>query len=402
MHVRCPDRMAGDTYREVLELLGELFSVVQALPPSAALVELRGALRYHGATAAHLGDVLRLRTVSHLGIDVRVGIGPTVTVATTASAQVPHPGGVLAIDAADVTDWLALLPVEELHGIGPRHAATLKRYGIDRVGLLAALPPATVQRMLGGKTGRMAVDRARGIDPRTVTPRLQPASAAVRHRFPRDVHDGAAARAALLGLVVQLGAELRCRGQAARALTLTLSFAGGPRWEKTRRLTEPSAHEDDLRLLAYQVMDAAGLQRGRLTGLGLRGEDLVDAGLVAEQLSLDAARQARLVAESAADRIRKRFGPGVIGPAATSGRRLDDEAVDGLVGVVLKRRVGQVGEDVRLVDQGALQLVGRACVEHAAGQVRVGDAVDQSFRADLKLVGDPQGGEDVLGRHAQR
>lgn len=149
MHVRCPDRMAGDTYREVLELLGELFSVVQALPPSAALVELRGALRYHGATAAHLGDVLRLRTVSHLGIDVRVGIGPTVTVATTASAQVPHPGGVLAIDAADVTDWLALLPVEELHGIGPRHAATLKRYGIDRVGLLAALPPATVQRMLG-------------------------------------------------------------------------------------------------------------------------------------------------------------------------------------------------------------------------------------------------------------
>ncbi|WP_420309232.1 hypothetical protein ACOB87_00510 [Streptomyces sp. YS-B37] len=77
------------------------------------------------------------------------------------------------------------------------------------------------------------------------------------------------------------------------------------------------AHEDDLRLLAYQVMDAAGLQRGRLTGLALRGEDLVDAQLVAEQLSLVAARQARLVAESAADRIREKFGPGAIGPAAT-------------------------------------------------------------------------------------
>ncbi|WP_329550585.1 hypothetical protein [Streptomyces sp. NBC_00696] len=44
---------------------------------------------------------------------------------------------------------------------------------------------------------------------------------------------------------------------------------------------------------------------------------MVDAGLVVEQLSLDAGRQARLVAESAADRIRERFGPGVIGPAAT-------------------------------------------------------------------------------------
>ncbi|WP_369037825.1 hypothetical protein [Streptomyces adonidis] len=103
--------------------------------------------------------------------------------------------------------------MEDLHGIGPRHAATLKRYGVDRVGLLAALPPTTVQRMLGGKAGRMALDRARGIDPRTVTPRFQPASATVRHRFAHDVHDGGAARAALLGLVVQLGAELRRRGR---------------------------------------------------------------------------------------------------------------------------------------------------------------------------------------------
>ncbi|MFJ4633555.1 hypothetical protein [Streptomyces sp. NPDC088847] len=317
MHVRCPERLPDELYRLVLEQLGELSPVVQALPPTAALVDLRGALRYHAATASQLGDVLRLRTVSRYGIDVRVGIGPTVTVATTASAQVPHPGGVLAVAPDDAVDWLAMLPVEDLHGIGPRQAAALRHYGVDRVGLLAALPPATVQRILGGRAGRMAVDRARGIDPRTVTPRRQPASATVRHRFPHDVHDGAAARAALLGLVVQLGAELRRRGQAARALTLTLSFAGGPKWEKTRRMVEPSAHEDDLRLLAYQLMDAAGLQRGRLTGLALRGEDLVDAEQVAEQLSLDAARQARLVAESAADRIRAKFGPGAIGPAAT-------------------------------------------------------------------------------------
>ncbi|WP_328930945.1 MULTISPECIES: hypothetical protein [unclassified Streptomyces] len=290
---------------------------MQALPPTAALVDLRGALRYHAATSAHLADVLRLRTVSRYGIDVRFGIGPNVTVATTASAQVQRPGGFLAIDPDAAADWLALLPAEDLHRIGPRQAATLKRYGIDRVGLLAVLPPATVQRMLGGTAGCMAVDRVRGIDPRTVTPRLQPASATVRHRFPYDIHDGAAARVALLGLVVQLGAELHDRGQSARALTLTLSFADGPAWEKTRRMVEPSAHEDDLRLLASQVKDTAGPQRGRLTGLALRAEDLVTAGQVAEQLSFDAARRARLVAESAADRIRAEFGPGAIGPVAT-------------------------------------------------------------------------------------
>ncbi|MFE5034449.1 hypothetical protein [Streptomyces sp. NPDC056683] len=55
----------------------------------------------------------------------------------------------------------------------PRQAAALKLYGVDRVGLLAALPAATVQRLLGN-AGRTAVDRARGIDPRTVTPRRLP------------------------------------------------------------------------------------------------------------------------------------------------------------------------------------------------------------------------------------
>ncbi|MEU7466301.1 MULTISPECIES: DNA polymerase Y family protein [Streptomyces] len=316
MHVRCPEKLSKETYRQVLELLAGLSAVVQALPPSAALVELKGALRYHGTTPQHLGEILRLRTVAQLGVDVRVGIGPTITVAATASARITDPGGVLAIIPGQAADWLAPLPVAALHGIGPRQAALLRRYGIHAVGQLAALPTATLQRLLGAAAGRRAADRARGIDPRPVTPRLLPASTAIRHTFPRDTHDGAAVRAALLSLVVQLALRLRRRGQAARALTLTLRFADGTGWEKTRRLPEPSAHEDDLRTVAYQLMDAAGLQRARLAGLVLKGDDLVDAGRVAQQISLDRARESRLVAEDAMDRVRRRFGPGAVGPAA--------------------------------------------------------------------------------------
>src|SRR5919112_1325869 len=118
MHVRCPDWLPEETYRQVLEQLAELSPVVQALPPSAALVELKGALRYHGAGARRLGEILRVRTLSRLGVDVRVGIGPSITVAATASGQIAPPGGVLAIDPEQVTDWLGALPVDALHGIG--------------------------------------------------------------------------------------------------------------------------------------------------------------------------------------------------------------------------------------------------------------------------------------------
>ncbi|MBT2423807.1 hypothetical protein J7F01_15315 [Streptomyces sp. ISL-22] len=202
--------------------------------------------------------------------------------------------------------------MEALHGIGPRQAAVLRDYGIHCVGLLAAVPPATVQRLLGGRVGRTAADRARGIDPRPVVPRTLPASATVRCAFPRHTLDGADVRAALLDLVVRLGLLLRRRDQAARAP----AFAGGGRWEKTRRVVEPSAHDEDLRVLAYQLMDAAGLQRGRLTAVALKGEDLIGADQVAQQISLDDGREARLVAEAAIGLVRDKFGHRVIGPAA--------------------------------------------------------------------------------------
>ncbi|SEB83430.1 hypothetical protein [Streptomyces sp. PAN_FS17] len=315
MHVRCPDRLPEETYRQVLELLAELSPVVQALPPSAALVELKGALRYHGTDGRHLGEILRVRALSRLGVDVRVGIGPSITVAATASAQVPQPGGVLAVEPGEAGAWLAPLPVDALQGIGPRQAETLHDYGIHSVGLLAAMPPATVQRLLGGRAGRTAADRARGIDPRPVVPRDLPSTATVRWRFARHTLDGADARAALLDLVVRLGQLLRGRDQAARALTLTLTFAGDGRWEKTRRLAEPSGHDDDLRQIAYQLMDAVGLQRGRLIAVALKGEDLIGADQVATQITFDDAREARLVAEEVADHVRDKFGPRAIGPA---------------------------------------------------------------------------------------
>jgi DNA polymerase-4 len=260
--------------------------------------------------------VLRLRSVARLGVDVRVGIGSSVTVAATASAQITGPGGVLVIEPGRETEWLAPLPVGALHGIGPSQAQVLEKYGVHCVGLLAALPPATVQRVLGGRAGRLAVDRARGIDPRPVVPQALPASATVRCAFARHTLDGAEVRAALLELVVRLGLLLRRRDRVARGLTLTLRFAGDATWEKTRRLVAAFAHDEDLRLLAYQLMDAAALQRGRLTGLALKGDDLVDAGRVAEQISLDTGREARLLAEHVSDRIRDKFGPGAIGPAS--------------------------------------------------------------------------------------
>ncbi|MFF4296166.1 hypothetical protein ACFY0N_21310 [Streptomyces vinaceus] len=317
LHVRCAGALTEEGYREVLELLREFSPTVQALPPRAALVQVRGARRYFGADAGRIAELVRLRALARLGTDVRIGVAGTWAVAATASAQVPGPGGVLVVPEGGVDGFLGLLPVEALHGIGPKQAQALRGYGLHTVGAVAAVSPGTVERILGQRAGRLAAERARGIDPRPVTPKDLPPSAAVRSGFTRHELDGPHARAVLLALVVRLGAVLRGRRQAARALSLTLQFAGGTRWERTRRLPEASGHDEDLRAAAYRLLDAAGLQRARLTGMVLRAEDLTDAGRASLQISLDPVREARLTVEAAVDRANARFGPGTVRPAAT-------------------------------------------------------------------------------------
>ncbi|WP_329583458.1 DNA polymerase Y family protein [Streptomyces sp. NBC_01361] len=320
MHVRCPLGLPEPVYRQVLELLGEVSPVVQAIPPGAALVELRGATLYFGAEPARIADVVRVRALARMGVDLRIGISTSWAIAATVSAQVPEPGGVLCVEAGQLAGFLGPLPVEDLYGIGEAAAKALRSYGVHTVGALAAIPPATVQRILGGRAGRLAVDRARGIDPRPVTPRSLPPAIVVRHRFTGHELEGFAVRARLLELVVRLCAVLRGREQVARAVTLHLTFAGGAKWEKSRRLVEASAHDEDLRTVAYRLMDAAGLQRGRLVGMALRGEDLVAAAAVVEQITFDRVRESRLRVEKAVDRANARFGAGTVAPAALLGK----------------------------------------------------------------------------------
>ncbi|MET4670559.1 nucleotidyltransferase/DNA polymerase involved in DNA repair [Streptomyces sp. PvR018] len=66
----------------------------------------------------------------------------------------------------------------ELYGIGPAQAHTPTAFGVHTIGILATLPESTVQRILGGRTGRLLHERAKGIDRRAVVPTHLPSPTA--------------------------------------------------------------------------------------------------------------------------------------------------------------------------------------------------------------------------------
>lgn len=320
LHVRCRPGTAEGDYRALLGLIHDISPTVQVLPPSAALVDVAGALRYWDATPYDLAQRIRVRALAHLGVDVRIGAGPNWTIAAMASKG--HlPITVVPDTPEQVRGFLDPLPVGMLHGIGPVQAGQLTGFGLTTVGTLAAVPESTVQRILGGRAGRLLRDRARGIDPRPVTPTGLPGSTSERRTFDSDVLDPDVIRTALLETAVVLGDRLRKRGQITGTLTLEVAFTGGSTLARTRQLPEPTAHTDDLRTGLYRMYDALHLQRARIRGITATADRLAPAGTAGGQISLDRARENRLRAEPVMDKVNAKFGPGAVRPATLAWRR---------------------------------------------------------------------------------
>ncbi len=326
LYVRFHPAPGEDVYQGLLTLLGELTPVVEALPPDAALADVRGALRYFGRDAAGLAEIVRVRALARYGVDCTVGVAANPLLARMAAhearevheAQGAQESGAVRTVPGDpdaVAAFLAGKPPIALPGVGPATARTLSAYGLDSAARIAAAPLSTLQRILGAATARRVHAWARGIDPAPVTPNAPARAMGAEHRFRRDELDPVRRRRALLTLADGLGVRLRTSGQVAAAISLTVRYADRSTTTRTRTLTEPTAHTPALTAAAYALHDALGLQRARVRSVALRVEGLTDAGLASHQLTFDPADEKSRRLEAAADRARARFGVSAVRPA---------------------------------------------------------------------------------------
>lgn len=311
-HIRLLRPDVGRGLPELMEVLARFTPVAQALPPSAAIAQMSGALRLFGVDPVGLANRLRLQGLALHGLDMAVGIGPTWSVAAMASARAGA-RGLLLVVPSETGSFLGPLPIEDLYGIQRTAAAQLRTLGVNTIGQLADLPAVTAARVLG-RPGPALREQARGIDRRTVTPGRETASAGLRADFPSDVLDGPQVRATALRLTTELAALLRSRGQATRSVTVAVRMADRSELAKTRTLPMASAHTDDLRRAVYEVLDGFGLQRARIRRIALTAQT-VDGAQAPTQLTFDPVREARVRAEPVIDALNRRYGPGTVGPA---------------------------------------------------------------------------------------
>jgi nucleotidyltransferase/DNA polymerase involved in DNA repair len=299
----------------LLGLLEEFTPVVQALPPDGALADLRGAERYFGRSAVELASVIRVRALARYGVDCAIGAGPGPMLARVA-LRAARPGVTCAVpeDPDGIADFLAGLPVSALPGVGAATTRTLCEYGLDTLGLVAAAPLSTLQRLIGAKAGRELREKASGIDRSRVVPNAVSRSLVTERPFDVDELDPDRHRRALLSAAEEIGVRLRAVEKVCRTLTLTVRYADRSSTTRSRTLKEPTAHSAALAGAAYGMYEALGLQRARVRALALRAEGLTSADQASYQLTFDPVDEKVRRIEEVADRARAKFGPRAVIP----------------------------------------------------------------------------------------
>ena len=245
------------------------------------------------------------------GLSCSVGAGGNKLQAKMASKRA-KPGGVWVVEPERFREEFGPLPVSVLPGVGERTVAVLSRLGIATVADLADAEETRLRSRLG-KWGAWYRGLARGEDPRPVIPRgEEPAAKSAGHEitFLSDRADPGYLRATIWLLADRVARRLRRHRLAAGTVVVRFKV-GRKRYSRQRALPRPTDEAATFAAQAWRLLEST--RRGRaLRLLGVAGAALHPAG---GEEALFPEERRRREALRAGDRLRDRFGEGVLLPA---------------------------------------------------------------------------------------
>jgi DNA polymerase IV len=305
----------GAVSREVMAIFRSVTPEVEPLSLDEAFLDISGAVRRLGAPAA-IGGLIRRQVRDELGITCSVGIASTKFVAKLASVHC-KPDGMLVIQADRVLEFLHPLPVSALWGVGARTAKVLARLGLRTVADLANAPVSTLERELGPATAAHLSALAWGRDERKVVTGTHDKSIGAEETFGTDIGDPELIRRELLRLAGRTARGLRSSGYVARTISVKLRRADFSTITRSRTLSEPTDVTQKIYATACELYAASGVADGVLLRLvGVRASGLSQASQAGTQLALGERPDTWRQAETAMDRITRRFGSGALRPGS--------------------------------------------------------------------------------------
>ena len=354
--VPVPRRACGEKSREIAAVLGRFAPVVAPASIDEWYLDLAGTEALYGEEPLETtAQRIRHAVAAETGLTVSIGGGTNRLVAKLAvelakphrrasasasgedagTAAAPIGGGAYVVPAGREGEFMTRFALRDIPLVGPRLQEELARAGLRTVRDALAHDAASLDRMLGARTGRWLHDRVRGIDPTPVEARDEAKSMGREETFDRDLHDEATIERELLRLAVRVSADLRADGLTARTVTVKVRDADFTTRQGSRTLARGVDSERAVATVARELLRR--LRRARRVGVRLLGVSL--SQLAEERAGAAQQPQLALFDEPAAaaggddgvetprdralsrmvDRIRARFGREAIVPGEILG-----------------------------------------------------------------------------------
>ncbi len=260
-----------------------------------------------------LGRRIRREIRDETGLPVTIGIGRNRMISKLAAKSV-KPDGLRLVPEGEEDAFMLPLPIGKIPGIGPKTAALFHDMNVHSVREFREIPRATLEALLGGKTGAALHERARGEDSRPVQEREIPRQVSRETTLEQPTADRAWLEGMLFYLVDRAIRAIRQQGLRTRTMRVRVRYSDWVDSELSLSFP-PTAYDQDLQPLARTLL--AKLYTRRVT-VRFVGVQFSNFSLEEGQLELfsDASLERFTVA---VDAIRDKFGHGAI----VSGRAIE-------------------------------------------------------------------------------
>ncbi len=255
-----------DVSQAVMAVLHTFTPLVEQISIDEAFLDISGCEAIFGPPR-EMGLAIKHKVKETVGLNCSVGIAPLKFLAKIAS-DMNKPDGLTYVAPDAVDDFIAVLPVGKISGVGEKAAHALKKIGISTLGDVKKFPVEKLVSLLG-KYGHRLHELAHGIDRSVVAPVRPVKSVSTEETLAADISDKGKLRKYLLKHSEDVGRQLRKKGRRARTVTLKIKYCDFRQVTRQTKLYRPTSASETIFQAAAGLLENFFLhQPVRLIGVG--------------------------------------------------------------------------------------------------------------------------------------
>ena len=326
MCVPVPGKACRVKHREIRAVLEKHAPVVQSASIDEWYLDLGGTEQLYGnASLDDLAHRIRNAVIADTLMKVSIGGGTSKLVAKLAAERAkPKPetgaNGVHIVSPGGELDFMRLLKLADIPGIGPKTTSRLAERGLRSVEDVLGLDDAALERLVGPRDSVWLARRVRGIDSGDVATERDAAKSISRDdTFPKDIDDDLVLEGELTELVGRAAGDLRGDGLKARTVTVRIRDKDFTTRQSSRTVDEALESDRAIFVVARELLYKLRRARhvpARLLGVGLSNftEPPVKQLALFDQGGGQLETEQHRGVSRAIDAVREKFGRGAIAP----------------------------------------------------------------------------------------